>query len=220
MGQCMKIKVGSIAFFTWLGLIVITSSCKRAVDWASENFNQGTSVTIPVDTVRPYIKTVAIHNYFSTAAIFDAIWLSDEVRRSYVEVTTNRLGKSTEQSQLLLRRQLEENRHYITFYVLSEYNIPLADMSDWHLFLKIDQHIYQPCEIKAIDLSPEYRAFFGSRWSRLKNAYVVRFDAKTVDEQPLLLPSTQEMSLWFNATKKQTALTWIVAGRCDQEGVY
>ncbi len=196
--------------------IVILPGCKRSFDWAAQHFNQGQSVALPLQRVKPYVRSVAIHNYFSTKGIFDALWLSDEVRSAYADIAAVRSGKSTQQAQLFLRRQIEENKHYITFYVLSEYDVPLGDTSDWHVLLQVGEYTYQPCELKTVDLVPEYKAFFGRRWSKLKTAYVVKFDAQDVNDQSIISPSTQSMALCFHATSKRAELVWSLDGAADQ----
>ena len=145
-----------------LFFLVTLSGCGRVVQWGKDNFYQGEDVKKYSKIPRDYLRSVVAYDQFMTQAVFDAIWLSDAVRTAYVDAFALRTGKSDEQKNMLLRRELEENNHYIGFYVLSLYNIPLGDpLGDWSVYLKIDDAIYQPVEIKYVDLNSEYKTFFG-----------------------------------------------------------
>ena len=120
-------------------------------------------------------------------------------------------GKTAEQKKTLLRRQLEENNHFISFYVLSLYEVPLGDpMSKWTLFLQINDKNYAPIEIKTIELLPEYICFFGNKFNRFKVAYSVKFDAKDIEDMPLLTEETINMKLYFRSTIHEVVLIWDV----------
>lgn len=200
------VPVGLLCLMTLVG-------CKRAVDWATSNFNQGESADVPLAIVKPYIKNVVVHSQLSTRGIFDAIWLSDAVRTASTDVLIMRSGKSIEQHHALLRRQLEENKHYIMFYVLTEYDIPLGDCAEWQIFLRVGEYNYQPRELKVVDLPCEYKAFFGKRYMKTKMAYLVKFDMADANEQPIMVPHhTQSMQLSFRSVEKQATLEWLLDG--------
>jgi len=206
----MKKKAGMLIIRGACPLLLLLSGCKRMVDWTAQNFNQAQTIEIPLKRVKPYLRTAAVHHQLSTCAIFDALWISDVVRYAYAEVAMVRTGKTNEQYQTFLRRQLEENKHYITFYLLSEYNVPVGDTADWQVLLRVAGHVYQPCELKTVELTPEYRAFFAKRFSKLKVAYLVKFVAQDMDEQPLIVPTTSTIELCLNSTQKQVVFEWQV----------
>lgn len=191
--------------------LLFLSGCGRIVQWGKDNFYQGEKVETYNKVPREYLRSVVAYDQFMTQAVFDAIWLSDAVRTAYVDAFTARTGKSIEQKNMLLRRELEENNHYITFYVLSLYNTPLADpTSDWSIYLKVDDQAYQPVEIKYIDFNPEYRMFFGKSFNRFKTPYQVKFGAKDIDCNPIITQDTQTIELFFRSVKKEVKLTWNV----------
>jgi hypothetical protein len=193
----------------WVACMLTLVGCKRAVDWATSNFNQGTTSELPTNKVKPYIKSVVVHSQLSTRGIFDALWLADIVRTASTDVLIMRAGKSLEQHRALLRRQLEENKHYIMFYVVTEYDVPLGDCAQWQLFLRIGDQNYQPRELKVIDLPCEYKAFFGTRFGKTKIAYLAKFDAQDSNEKPIVIPNqTESIMLCVRSVEKQATLEW------------
>ncbi|MGB8366984.1 MAG: hypothetical protein WCD44_01365 [Candidatus Babeliales bacterium] len=184
-------------------------SCGKLVKWGESNFYQGEELLTEQPIVQQYIRSTTVYDQFTTCAIFDALWLSDEVRGAYADLYAVRYGKNEEQKKVFLRRQLEENRHFITFYVLSLYEVPLGDSTaEWSLFLNIDNENYIPTEIKSIDLAPEYIEFFGKKFTRFKVAYQVKFDAQDIEDNLLLSPDVGKFSLCFRSVNKGTKLTW------------
>lgn len=201
-------------YFAWLLLfsLSVLPGCGRVIEWGKKNFYQGEESPSYTQTPKEYICSVTVYDQLATQAQFDALWLSDAVRMAYVNAFADRTGKNSEQKNMLLRRELEENNHYITFYVLSLYNISLGDcLSEWSMVLKSNNQMYHPAEIKYVDLSPEFRLFFGPLMSRFKNVYQVRFDAKDVEGQPILTPFSKDIQLCFRSTKKDVALLWQLA---------
>jgi len=190
------------------------------VQWGKDNFYQGEDVKKQTQIPRDYVRSVVAYDQFMTQAVFDAIWLSDEVRTAYVNSLYLRTGKSDEEKNMFLRRELEENSHYITFYVLSLYNVPLADpLGEWSVYLKIDDAVYQPIEIKYVDLNAEYQSFFGRLFSRFKTPYQIKFDAKDVDCSPIITPETSHVQLYFRSIKKEVSLSWNVCATEDTIGI-
>lgn len=201
----------------FLVLIVFLSGCGRIIDWGKANFYQGEETKKYFAIPRQYLRSVVAYDQFMTQAVFDAIWLSDLVRTAYVDAFSARTGKSEEQKNMLLRRELEENNHYISFYVLSLYNVPLGDTnSTWSVYLAVDDVIYHPAEIKYIDLTPEFQSFFGKVCNRFKTAYHIKFDAKDVDCNAIITAQTSHIQLYFRSVKKEVYLTWNI----DAQGAY
>ncbi len=201
----------------FLLFLMSLSGCGRIVEWGKDNFYQGENVKKYSKIPKQYLRSVVAYDQFMTQAVFDAIWLSDAVRTMYVDAFAARTGKTDEQKNLLLRRELEENNHYISFYVLSLYNIPLGDtLGDWSVYLKIDDAVYHPEETKYVDLTPEYQSFFGKVFNRFKVSYQIKFDAKDVNCNPIISARTQHMQLYFRSVKKEVQLTWNI----DASGEY
>jgi hypothetical protein len=131
----------------------------RFIDWGKANFYQGNRVDDPSEKVKPYLKSVTIYDQFTTKATFNVLWLSDAVREAYAHLHITRQGGDEERLKALLYRQLEENAHYISFYVLSLYEVKLEPNSSWSFFIKVNNVNYQPLEIKRIELPYEYQVF-------------------------------------------------------------
>ncbi len=184
-------------------------NCGKLVKWGESNFYQGEELPTEQPVVQQYIRSVTIYDQFTTQAIFDVLWLSDEVRSAYTDIYAVKYGKNDEQKKVFLRRQLEENKHFITFYVLSLYEVPLGDANaEWSLFLNINDENYLPIEVKSIDLMPEYIEFFGKKFTRFKVAYQVKFDALDIEDNLLFSPDVDQFSLYFRSVDKGTQLVW------------
>ena len=203
----MKRKVVTHVIYIILSLLL--PGCGRIIDWGKSNFYQAEDVDNHSKQVEPFIRYVTIYDQLTTRGHFVALWLSDEVRAAYAALNVFREGKSEEKMQQVLARQLEENKHYITFYVLSTYEVTLGDSrSSWNIFLQVDGVRYHPVEIKVIELPYEYQIFFGSHWNSFKEPYRIRFIAQDTDEKPILTPITKEIQLYFRSSKKEHPLVW------------
>ena len=200
--------------------LLLLSGCGRIVDWGKGNFKQAEKLDFKFRQARKDLKSITVYDQLSTVAIFDVLGLSDDVRIAYVDLHARKYGKTEEQKRAMLRRQLAENSHFISFYVAVPYELILGETnSRWSLSLEIDDKRYLPIEVKVIDINPEYKAIFGKKLSRFKNVYLVRFDAKNVEERPLITPDTQELKLYFRSTKKEVILTWNIQDEDQPETV-
>ncbi len=191
--------------------LLLLSGCGRIVDWGKGNFKQAEKIKFGLKPARRDLKSVTVYDQLTTVAMFNVLWLSDTVRTTYVDLNALKYGKTPEQKRATLRRQLAENTHFITFYVAVPYELVLGDKnSRWSISLDIDGKSYLPIETKIIDLNPEYKSIFGKKFTRFKNAYMVRFDAKDVQERPLITSDTEQLKLYFRSTKKEVILSWNV----------
>jgi hypothetical protein len=197
-------------------LVLIFSGCGRLVDWGLYTFEQGDGMEDITITPREYLRSITVYDQFDTAGCFDALWLSDEVRTGYVELYARRRGKSEEFKNTFLRRQLEENKHFCNFYILAPFETPLGEPNSlWQPFLNIDGVQYVPQEFKVAELEPEYRAIFGKKFTRFKESYLAKFDAKDVDGKPIITPNTKKIMLFFRSNDKQAVLVW----KLNEEGM-
>jgi len=191
--------------------LLLLSGCGRIVDWGKSNFTQAKKLEFKYKQARQDLKSKTVYDQLTTVGIFDVLWLSDNVRTAYADLHAIKYRKTEEQRKAMLRRQLAENNHFISFYVAVPYEVILGEKnSEWSLSLEINDTTYLPIEVKVIDLNPEYEAIFGNKFSRFKNAYLVRFDAKNIQERPLITTDTHEINLYFRSTKKEVILTWAV----------
>jgi hypothetical protein len=190
-------------------LILLLPSCGRIIDWGERNFAQVPSLQAEITQAQKYIRSVTMYDQLTTAARFDALWLSDDVRFNYANLYALKFGKTEEQKKVFLRRQLEENNHFLTFYILSLYEYPLGDTSsEWTLFLNIDGKNYSPIEIKAVELAPEYMYIFGKKYNKFKVPYGVKFDAKDINDQFLITPETKNITLYCRSLKSEVTFVW------------
>ncbi|MCX5922042.1 MAG: hypothetical protein NTX86_01810 [Candidatus Dependentiae bacterium] len=204
----MKYK-NSLLVMTGFIVLALAPGCGRVVDWGVEKFDQGGDLPPLPKNADAYIRSVTLYNQFATAGMFDAMWLSDDTRIAHADMYMRRRGKSEEDKNVFLRRQLEDNKHSITFYVLSPFELPLGQpQSQWQMFLTVDDVSYSPLEVKSTELDPEYRVLFGKKISRFKEAYVVRFNATTTEDKPIISSTSKEMVLHFRSAGKEGSMVW------------
>lgn len=197
------------SFYFVVVALTLLPGCGRLIDWAKEQFNQGQEVDEINKRVKNYIRGIKVYDQFTTRGIFDAIWMSDEVRTAYADLYAFRQGKSDEHTKAFLRRQLEENKHFISFYVLSLYEVPLGEPnSEWNLLLRVNETEYAPIEVKKLELPHEYRIFFGDHYTRFKEPYIVKFNAKDVDDNVIMNAATNKIELLFRAVDRRVVLCW------------
>jgi len=204
------------SFYLACGLLAVLPGCGRLIDWGKEIFNQGQEVDEINKRVKNYIRSIKVYDQFTTRGIFDVIWMSDEVRTAYADLYAFRQGKSDEHTKAFMRRQLEENKHTISFYVLSLYEVPLGEAnSEWNLILKVNEAEFGPIEVKKIELPHEYRIFFGpDHYTRFKEPYIVKFNAKDVDDNLIIGPNTKTLELLFRAVDRRVVVCWTL----DEKG--
>lgn len=190
-------------------LITLMPNCGRVLDWGMHNFNQGKEVKYDRKLIKSYIKSIRIYDQIDTLGIFDVLWLSIPVRSAYAELTAQMHGKDEEKKSAFLRRQFEETRHFISFYVLSTYGIPLGETtSAWIVTLRIDDEVYRPIELKSVELPLEYKWFFSDHFNRFKLPYLLKFDAKDIQGNNLITEDTQTITLVFRSIDKEQELIW------------
>lgn len=208
----MNFKKNSHLSISILIIISFLPACTRLVDWAQCNFYQGISLSDACGDPCLLVRSVTMYDQFETVGHFDALWLSDQVRTAYVDLYIRSLGKNEEQKNILLKRQLDENKHFIIFFVLCPYEMPLGEThSIWNLFLEIDGAHFDPIEIKMVELSPIYRSYFGKHYNRFKAAYQIKFDARDIQDNPLINHNTTQLMLHFRSAHKEGTLCWNTA---------
>ncbi len=208
----------SVVWYMIMVVVILTiPGCRRFTDWGYDTFYQGTEVCENVSVVPYYIRSIRVYKELVTRAIFDVLWVSDTIQELYLTMHVDRMGLDDRQKKIMLRRLLEENNHYITFYILSLYEVVL-DMKNtpWSIFLRINDVQYQPVEIKKLELSPEYRTMFGNRLSRFKMGYEIKFLAfDQHDDKPLIGAQDMSMHLHFKTIDHESYVSWNI-NRCGQ----
>lgn len=188
--------------------ILALPGCGGVIDWATETFDQGSSYKEDKELVAYYMRSKGIYDQFTTIALFDALWLSDDIRTLYTNAYAEMHGRSDEVRQTFLRRQLKTNEHFIDFYVLSTNAVPLnVKPVIWALYLKVGDVSYQPLEVKAVDIAPEYKQFFGKLLTNHKRVYEVRFERHDADGKDVL-DGQQSIELYFSGPHAYTSVSW------------
>lgn len=202
-----------------LSIIVLFPNCGRVIDWGMSNFYQGEERKYDRSVMNDYLRSKRVYDQLHTVAMFDVLWLSPAVRTVYADMVSNVYGKNEEQHKVFLRRQLEETRHFISFYVISTYGISLGDSrSEWVVTLRINDRYYTPIEFRSVELPLEYKSMFGDRCNRFKMPYLVKFDARDVEDNQLL-DNADEIALVFRSINKEAVLTWNVDRKKDTDAV-
>ena len=125
-------------FFVVLLGLALLPSC-RVGKWVDKTFPQAKPLLQEHSKMSPYIKSIFLYECFSTKVNFDVVWLSDKVRTIYSDIFARKQGKNKEAKNAFLRRQLEENDHYISFYVLSlRANVLGRSKAQWSVHLDVD----------------------------------------------------------------------------------
>ncbi len=163
-------------------MLLCVTSCVKYYEVVKTEFPQGTAKKSP-NLVAQYLKSVSIYDQFKTRALFDVLWLSEVVRTEYVHRYAERRGKDAQAHAELLNRQLEENKHWISCYLLADirdrFNPRLNEKEAlWSVYLRFTNgETIEPVSIKEVELESEYQNFFGSRFNPFKTVYLVKFPA-------------------------------------------
>ena len=193
--------------------MILFSGCIKYYKLSKTETPQGKDHPDHREVVFDNVRSQTVNEQFETLAKFDALRLSDEVRKTYVEINAEKRGRDEQSKQALLRRQLEENKHWISFYVLADVrdktHISLTDKNSlWSLYLKFgDGQKVTPISVKEIDLEPEYQFLFGHRFTHFKRSYEVKFPAVDLTGKAYSQENT-DFKLVISSPSKECELTW------------
>lgn len=206
----------------FVGLMVLSSAivflfngCVPYHKLCKTEFPQGDDLELKQYAIAQlYLRSVSVYSQFTTLAIFDTLWLSDDVRNAYVCQNCVASGKNEDAKQALLNRQLEENKHEISFYVLADirqnFGRNLSDKNSyWKPFIIINDERIEPSLIKEVELDAEYKTFFDPKFSSLKTAYLVQFPAQS-PAGVNYLDNCKEIKLVFSSVEKSCFMEWDV----------
>src|SRR5579862_7400654 len=126
-----------------LMIMMTISSCVRYDKIVKSEFPQGTSYDDNRDVTYYNVRSVNLYEQFKKKAIFNALYLSDATRTKYVDVYTRKRGITGEAYKAMLNRNLEENKHWISFYLLADVRdktyVSLSEKnSSWTLYLDME----------------------------------------------------------------------------------
>ncbi len=197
----------------YMGLLVLVllPGCAGTMkDWSNQTFTQSKKHKNTLDSVKTYVKQINMYDQLNTIGLFDALWLSDEVRHYYAIKYAEMAGKSEDETMIMLRRLYKANAHAITFYVLVPYDITLAIKPiEWAIFLEIDDKKYQPVFVKKCEVPTQYQPIFGKRFNPHKQPYEVKFDRYDTNGNDILkYDITHVMKLYFSTQKYIQCAQW------------
>lgn len=206
-----SLRVINHGFVLLSGLLL--SGCIKYYDLAEAEFPQATKVPSTQVVTDNYKRSVAVYDQFETKAHFDALWLSEDVRTAYVNQFADKRGMTIEAKEELLKRQLEETRHWLTFYVLVEQrgqqNTSLSDpLTAWTTSVHIDKHVVAAESIKECDLEAEYQHLFGKSFNAFKSCYLVKFPLNPGQVWLLNKQTYKDMQLMITSPIYKVALAW------------
>ncbi len=170
-----------------------------------------------------HLKSVSIYRQFETVAQFNALWLSDQMRTCYVSLYAARRGMRAEAYDAYLRRQLEENNHWISFYLLADIrDVARVSMSEkntaWAVYLDADGERVKPESIKEIEVEPEIQRFFGHRFNKLKVSYLIKFPARDAAGKRYDY-SAERLRLHLSSPYKHDYMEWFIEDMAQSKKV-
>jgi hypothetical protein len=185
---------------TWSGMIllmVLLPACDRYVRWPRDVFYQGEHHDNVSGVVRAYTKSIRMYDQFSTVALFDILWVSDEIREQFVQSRSCRKHFTAHQEEAVRACLVGQREQYITFYVFApraydSYMSLACPQSSWSIALSIDGCMYQPYDICVWDLESELYDVISAHCLRARTCYRVRFAAYTRDGYHLLGPERKK----------------------------
>lgn len=198
--------------WSFLALLMLPS-CIKHYEVLQCEFPQGCKYETTADITRCFVRSQSVYEQFSTNAIFDVLWLADDVRLAHVDLYARKRGIAKDVRDQMLRQDLEENNHWITFFVLADVrdnrgNGMLSEKDAyWSLYLDVGKRgTVVPETVKEVELEPEIQALFGKTYNHFKIAYLVRFPVADADgneymragQTPILVASSPHKKCCFS----------------------
>lgn len=195
-------------------LLLTLAGCMKTFDMVSTEFPQATHHEPSYATIKDSLRSVTLYDGFETRAHFDILWLSDNMRSLFSSLRSAKLGHNPAERDAFLARQLEENNHWLSFYILSEVyddaHVSLTDQnSEWSFFVELSNGTkLKPLSIKEVDLEPEIKFVYGHRFALYKKAYRVNFGAKDLSGN-LHVRSGDKVRVVCAAPGLSSSVSWV-----------
>ncbi|MFA6263908.1 MAG: hypothetical protein WCW33_01520 [Candidatus Babeliales bacterium] len=203
--------------FAPLGILFMTTSCVKYHDLVKSEFPQGGRLPDQRAIAQRYRRTATLYEEFQTRAVCSALWCSDEWRTAYVDVYGSKRGLSAESREEMLKRQLEENQHWITFYLLADVRdktfTSLGDsVASWSVYAEVDGKKMTPAPkkegIREVELEPELQLFFGPTFNLFKGAYLIRIPINQDLAGRLAKRDVRSLKLVVSSSTEYCTLEW------------
>jgi len=171
----------------------------RILAWGKETFKQAQKHEHDyINRSQEFIRNLKVLDNLSLKATFDVMLLTDQARKLFVDYHGKNQGLTFDEIQTLYNRQINENKYFISVYVIAwhdEYNfltskslftgsyqkntnILKGDDALWNVSLIVGGKRYLPETIKIVEMPVEYQRFFGAACNQFSTTYLVRFAAK------------------------------------------
>ncbi len=198
----------------------VTTSCVKYHQLVKSEFPQGEDAPDLRELAEKSIRAVTIYDQFSTLAIFDVLFLSDEVKAMHADHYGRRRGKDNEACKALLAQENKEQPDTMSFYILADLRVKThkglhEKGAYWTVALeKKDGTRVEATSIKNVDLDPEYQILFGYRFNLFKEVYLVTFPASSVSAAPAAstgknsTESREPVILVVSSPRKSIQLVW------------
>jgi len=208
-----------------VAVFVLLPGCVPYHKIGKTEFPQGQSKDPARSILVNNLRSTRVYDQFNTLATFDVLWLSDQTRTYYTELYSTRRGKDAESTDALLRRQLEENKLWISFYVLADVrgdsnNQLLSEKNAaWTMYLKNTAGAtVTPILVKEIMLEPEIMLMFGSLLNSFKTAFIVKFPVQDLAGAEYL-KEKETFKLVISSVRKSCELEWSTDSKLDKKAI-
>lgn len=195
-------------------ICLLLTSCHRFINWSRETFNQGCKINTEscLREARRYLRTIKVYDQLETVGIFDALLLSKDTEKYYVNIHAQKNNLDEIDFELLLNDRLNKVEKVAVFLILIQEpkgcGLDLdKEKSFWKVKMNSAVGAYAPRLIKKIALPCEYELIFGKRFNIFKNVYLVEFDIYDSDGRNILELSDY-LTLCFSSLKSKVFLRW------------
>lgn len=205
-------------FFLSIILFILPCCNPNYLKWGSAQIISAGKLKNDLFFTLEYLQTKKVYDQFITVGIFDVLWLTEPVRMTYVDLFATRTCLSDERVAILQEQQLEQLEETVSFYVLmnndSEHILGTQASAPWSACLKINCQVFQPVDIKSVELNPDYIRIFGKRYSSFRNAYLVSFKAIDVNNK-FILDGANRLELVLSSPKYRVMFLWKKGMTCN-----
>lgn len=198
--------------FVVIVCLVAMSSCVPYHKLAKKESPQGILLDDYRDISYNNIRSVSIYNEFETRAHFTFLRMSDAVKKAYTDIYCGRRGIVAHAREEFLKRQLEENNHWVSFVVLADMRdktcVSLGEKNaQWAFALDLGQNIIlAPESIKEIELDPELQLLFGRHFTLFPTAYVLKFSRRDATGERYHIGQVSKVII--SSPYKKTDVVW------------
>lgn len=189
-------------------------ACIKTYNLVPPETPQGVNKKDSRQITKEFVRSVKVYDEWETKAMFDVLWVSDDVMRSYVDLYCDRRG--TLDKNKMLESENKVTRNDITFYVLADVRDKLhpllnENLASWTMRLEFGDTKVVPHQkgIKEVELSSEMQSFFGCRYRNIKfkTAYLVTFPKFDPSGKPYITPG-KPFRMIISSVAKECVLGW------------